>query len=112
MCEIFEVEKGRFSFIKGLTQKPRRKEEAPMKVKISLPEVVSLFKEIQHHPEKLFKMIRMDMQEKVGEYISKPVEVELTHFLCREPYEQKGEEDPNYRNGSYDRSFTFKVIGP
>jgi putative transposase len=33
-----------------------------MKVEMSVPEVVSLFKEIQQQPEKLFEMIRMDIR--------------------------------------------------
>jgi len=37
-----------------------------MKVEINVPEVVSLFKEIQKQPEKLFEMIRMDIRETVG----------------------------------------------
>jgi NAD(P)-dependent dehydrogenase (short-subunit alcohol dehydrogenase family) len=40
------------------------------------------------------------------------MEMELTHFLGRKPYERKEEEDPNHRNGSYDRSFTLKGVGP
>jgi len=38
--------------------------------------------------------------------------MELSHFLGRKSYEQTGEEDPNYRNGSYDRNFIPKGIGP
>jgi putative transposase len=83
-----------------------------MKVEMSLPEVVSLFKEIQQQPEKLFEMIRMDIRDNVGQYLSKLMEMELTHFLGREPYERREQEDPNHRNGSYDRNFTLKGIGP
>jgi putative transposase len=83
-----------------------------MKVEMSVPEVVSLFKEIQQQPEKLFEMIRMDIRDNVGQYLSKLMEMELTHFLGREPYERREQEDPNHRNGSYDRNFTLKGIGP
>lgn len=58
-------------------------------MKISLPEVVSLFKEIQCQPEKLFEMIRMDVREKVGQYLSELMKLELIHFLGREPNERK-----------------------
>lgn len=34
-----------------------------MKVKINIPEVVDLFKEIQGHPERHFDMIRVDKRE-------------------------------------------------
>ena len=37
-----------------------------MKVEISVPEVVSIFKEIQEQPERLFEMIRVDVRQKVG----------------------------------------------
>ena len=81
-----------------------------MKVEISIPEVVSIFKEIQERPEKLYEMIRVDIRENVGQYLSKLMEVELTHFLGREPYE-RGQGEVNHRNGSYDRNFTLKGIG-
>ncbi len=83
-----------------------------MKVEINVPEVVNLFKEIQQKPEKLFEMIRMDIRESVGQYLSHLMDMELTHFLGRKRYERTGKEDPNHRNGSYDRDFTLKGIGP
>jgi putative transposase len=81
-----------------------------MKVEISVPEVVDIFKEIQEQPEKLFDMIRCDIRETVGEYLSKLMDVELTHFLGRKRYEH-GTGDVNHRNGSYPRNFTLKGIG-
>ncbi len=81
-----------------------------MEIKISVPEVVSIFKEIQETPEKLFDMIRVDLRESVGRYLSEMMNVELSDFLGREPYERKDEE-VNYRNGSYSRRFTLKGIG-
>ena len=41
-----------------------------MKIEISVPEVVSVFKEIQTQPEKVFEMIRLDVREAVGKYLS------------------------------------------
>jgi len=81
-----------------------------MKVEVSVPEVVSLFKEIQGQPEKLFEMIRVEIRENVGEYLSRLMETELTDFLGRQWYEH-GQGDVNHRNGSYGRSFTLKGIG-
>jgi putative transposase len=81
-----------------------------MKVEISVPEVVSIFKEIQGQPEKIFEMIRVDVRESVGEYLSQLMDMERTIFLGREQYERvEGESD--HRNGSYPRSFTLKGIG-
>jgi len=81
-----------------------------MKVEISVPEILSIFKEIQGQPEKIFEMIRSETRENVGEYLSKLIEIELTKFLGREYYEH-GKGDVNHRNGSYSRNFTMKGIG-
>ena len=70
-----------------------------MKVEVSVPEVVNIFKEIQKGPEKLFKMIRVEMKETVGEYLSKLMDAEITLFLGRERYERV-EGETNHRNGS------------
>jgi putative transposase len=82
-----------------------------MKVEISVPEVVSIFKEIQERPENLFEMIRADIRQSVGEYLSSMMDVELTHFLGRDRYERKRDVPANHRNGSYDRTFTLKGVG-
>lgn len=81
-----------------------------MNIEINVPEVVSLFKESQCQPEKLFEMIRLNVQKIAGKYLSEMMDAELTHFLGREPYERK-EEAVNYRNGAYGRRFTLKGIG-
>ena len=81
-----------------------------MKVEVSVPEVVNIFKEIQKGPGKLFEMIRIDMRETVGEYLSNLMDAELTRFLGRERYERV-EGEINHRNGSYGRNFTLKGIG-
>ena len=59
-----------------------------MKLEISVPEVVEIFNEVQQRPEKLFEMIRCDVQEAVGQYLSSMMNAELTRFLGREPYER------------------------
>ncbi len=81
-----------------------------MKVEISVPEVVSIFKEIQEQPERIFEMIRVEIRENVGEYLSKLMDMDLSHFLGRQWYEH-GQGDVNHRNGSYGRNFTLKGIG-
>lgn len=81
-----------------------------MKVEVSVPEVVEMFKEIQTQPEKLFEMIRVDIRETVGSYLSTLMGIELTHFLGRKPYERM-QGQVNHRNGSYARHFTLKGVG-
>ncbi|HUT69507.1 MAG TPA: IS256 family transposase [Desulfatiglandales bacterium] len=81
-----------------------------MKVEISVPEIVAIFKEIQEQPERIFEMIRVEIRENVGEYLSKLMDMERTQFLEREWYEH-GQGEVNHRNGSYPRNFTLKGIG-
>jgi len=81
-----------------------------MKLEISVPEVVDIFKEIQEQPEQLYEMIRADIRETIGQYLSGLMDAELTHFLGRKPYERL-QGDVNHRNGSYGRNFTLKGIG-
>ena len=81
-----------------------------MKLEISVPEVVDIFKEIQEQPEQLYEMIRTDIRETIGQYLSGLMDAELTHFLGRKRYERL-QGDVNHRNGSYERNFTLKGIG-
>ena len=81
-----------------------------MKVEISVSEVVQIFKEIQEQPEKILEMVRADMPQVVGCYLSEIMRLELTRFLGRQPYE-RAEDESNHRNGSYPRCFTLKGIG-
>lgn len=81
-----------------------------MKIEVSVPEIIDLFKEIQTQPEQLFNLIRHDIRESVGNYLSEMMEVELTQFLGRERYERT-QKPSNHRNGTYDRRFTLKGIG-
>jgi len=55
-------------------------------------------------------MVRADMPKVVGGYLSEIMQVELTRFLGRKPYERM-EEEANHRNGSYPRNFALKGIG-
>ena len=81
-----------------------------MKLEITVAEVKEIFKEIQEQPEQLFEMVRLDIKETVGQYLTALMNAELTHFLGREPYE-RGKGEINHRNGTYDRNFTLKDIG-
>lgn len=81
-----------------------------MKMEITVPEVMNLINEIRREPGSLFEMIRADVQETVGEYLSVLMDTEMTHFLGRKRYERNGESN-NHRNGSYDRKYTLKGIG-
>jgi putative transposase len=81
-----------------------------MEVEISVPEVIEVFKEIQSSQEKLFEMIRFNVEEGVGNYLSKLMDLELDRFLDRKRYQRiKG--SSNHRNGGYHRRFTLKRIG-
>ena len=41
-----------------------------MKLEVTVSEVKEIFKEIQKQPEQLFEMIRMDLRETVGQYLT------------------------------------------
>ncbi len=81
-----------------------------MKLEVSVPELVEVFKEIQKQQEQIFEMIRKDVREIIGGYMTAMMGAELTCFLGREPY-VRGEGDINHRNGSYGRNFTLKGVG-
>jgi len=81
-----------------------------MKMEITIAEVFDLINEIRHKPESLFEMIRANVQETVGQYLSALMDAELTQFLGRERYE-RNEQKSNHRNGFYGRKFTLKGIG-
>ena len=81
-----------------------------MKMEISVAEAVEMIKEIRQQPDELFEMIRADVKENVGQYLSALMETELTGFLGRGRYERV-EGEINHRNGSYGRKYTLKGIG-
>ena len=81
-----------------------------MQLEVTVPEVFEIFKEICLSPEKLFEMMRLDLRELAGEYLTALMEWELTIHLGRKRYERiQGE--ANHRNGSYPRKFTMKGLG-
>ncbi len=81
-----------------------------MKLEITIAEVKEIFKEIREQPEQIFEMMRLDIKEIAGRYLTALMNAELTHFLGRAPYE-RGKDEVNHRNGTYDRHFTLKDIG-
>jgi putative transposase len=82
-----------------------------MKLEVTVSEIADIFKEIQERPGQLFEMIRLDIKEVVGKYLTTMMNAELTHFLGREPYARVTEAAVNHRNGSYGRGFTLKGVG-
>lgn len=81
-----------------------------MSLEINVPEVFEVFKEICAAPEKLFDMMRLDLREIAGNYLTALMEWELTIHLGRKRYERR-RGTVNHRNGSYPRHFTIKGIG-
>jgi len=81
-----------------------------MRMEISVTEVKEIFKIIEENPEGIFGMMRFNVQETVGNYLTALMNAELTRFLGRGFYEH-GRDRVNHRNGSYDRGFTLKGIG-
>ena len=55
-------------------------------------------------------MLRVEIREEIGDYLSKMMKVELSEFLGREPY-ARVEGNDNHRNGSYVRQYTLKGVG-
>lgn len=81
-----------------------------MQLEVTVPEVFEVFKEICVSPEKLFEMMRLDLRELAGEYLTALMEWELTIHLGRKRYERR-QGEANHRNGSYPRKFTMKGLG-
>jgi len=52
-----------------------------MKLEISVPEAVNIFREIKEPPDKLYELIRTDIRETTGHYISSLMDAWIAHFL-------------------------------
>jgi putative transposase len=76
-----------------------------------ISEVEGLFKEIMKEPGKMFDLFRIDIKRACERALEQVISLELTAYLGRERYERKTIDDKNYRNGSYQRTFTAKGIG-
>ena len=82
-----------------------------MKLEVTVSEIADIFKEIQERPGgQLFEMIRLDIREVVGKFLTAMMNAELTHYLGREPYVRVAEA-VNHRNGSYGHGFALKGVG-
>jgi putative transposase len=81
-----------------------------IELSINVPEVREFIKDIVEVPGKVFEIMRFNVRETVGRYLSLLMESELTFMLGRERY-QRSKGCVNYRNGSYHRRFTLKGIG-
>jgi hypothetical protein len=86
LCEILKGYQRALFLEKGFTPNPKKKGEAPMKVDISVPNVVSIFEEHQAQLEKFFEMIGIDIRQSIGGYLVKLMEMKRTRFLGRELY--------------------------
>jgi len=93
-----------------LANNPKHKGGAPVKMELTVPEVLELINGIHQQPGSLFEMIRTNVQETVGQYLSTLMDMELTEFLGRPRY-RRVDKESNHRNGSYQRKFTLKGIG-
>ena len=81
-----------------------------MELKISVPELVNLIKEIQKKPARIYEMVSMNVQKEVGQYLSGLMDAELTHHSGRQKYERLAGRR-NHHNGGYQRIFCIKGIG-
>jgi hypothetical protein len=52
-----------------------------MKISLSVTELTKVFKEMQAQPERILEVIRTEMNQGVGEYLSELMRTELSHFL-------------------------------
>jgi len=80
-----------------------------MKLDVTVAEVAEIMNVVQHRSESLSEMIRSNVQQSVGDYLSEPMKDELTAYLGRKPYERI-EEETNHRNGFCGRKFTLEDI--
>jgi len=53
-------------------------------MELTVTEVVELINQVRHERESLFEMIRTNVQESVGKYLSTLMDMELTEFLGRQ----------------------------
>jgi putative transposase len=81
-----------------------------IEVSVNVPEVREFINDILQTPKKVFDLLRFDVRETAGNYLSYLMNAELTMFLGRGRYEREPR-NGNYRNGSYERHFTLKGIG-
>ena len=59
-----------------------------MKMEITITEALELINEIRKQPNDLFEMIRADVKQSVGLYMTELLDAELTDYLGRKRYER------------------------
>ena len=58
-----------------------------LECKVSLPEIKDFIKDLVLVPENIFKLIKRDITDPIGKFLTKMMEAELT-FLGRQKYEK------------------------
>ena len=61
-----------------------------IELSVNVAEVKGYIKELIEAPGKFFSMIRYNVRESVGQYLSELMEAELTFYIGRERYERRG----------------------
>src|SRR4030065_85008 len=61
-----------------------------IELSVNIAEVKGYIKELIEAPGKFFSMIRYNVRESVGQYLSELMEAELTFYIGRERYERRG----------------------
>lgn len=86
-----------------------------MKNENTIPDVKNLFKQVMEEPERMFEMLQVDIKQQAERAVKELMKAELTEFLGRSRYERENGADenerPNYRNGSYKRTFATQALG-
>jgi len=78
---------------------------------VSVPEMMETFKAIMAEPEKMFELLRVDLNQTAERAVSELIKMELTGYLGRSKYERKKTVKKNHRNGGYNRTYTAKGLG-
>lgn len=81
-----------------------------LELTVSVPEIRELINDVAENPWKIFELVRCNVRESVGTFLSNLMDAQLTLFLGRERYERK-QGAANRRNGSYQRRFTLRGLG-
>jgi transposase-like protein len=81
----------------------------------TVPEVKNLFKQVIEEPKRMFELLHIDIKRQAKRAVTELMKAELTEFLGRSRYERESEADakerPNYRNGTYRRTFATQALG-
>ena len=81
-----------------------------VEITVNVPEIREFIKEIGEVRGRFFSLVRLNVRETVGNYLTLLMDAEWAFFLGRGRYERRGG-GVNYRSGSYGRRFTIKGIG-